>query len=185
MLSVFFNLVWLEHFWKSKELVFNALVNEYILVLSKIQIPPAALILWKFHNSSFYTTSSGIYACKSWRHDSRDLCKQFWSLLHSNLIIKVLFVCFCFCLIAKLLEFNSFVVVFLAIKIKKYLHVSYKHLFDYLRIVKYTENENLKPWYFSQHHKRLITCFCNLKKGIYWVRNQWGKCNKLHKSSFY
>ena len=100
-----------------------------------------------------------------------------------NLIIKVLFVCFC--LIAKLLEFNSFVVVFLAIKIKKYLHVSYKHLFDYLCIVKYTENENLKPWYFSQHHKRLITYFCNLKKGIYWVRNQWGKRNKLHKSSFY
>ena len=53
---------------------------------------------------------------------------------------------------AELLSYwNSFAVAFLAIKIRRYLHVSYIQLFDYLRIhnihniLKYTENENLKP----------------------------------------
>ena len=53
---------------------------------------------------------------------------------------------------AKLLSYwNSFAVAFLAIKIRRYLHVPYIQLFDYLRIhnihniLKYTENENLKP----------------------------------------
>ena len=44
-------------------------------------------------------------------------------------------VCFWFCFFAYLLScWNPFAVVILAIKIKRYLHVSYMQLFDYLRI---------------------------------------------------
>ena len=56
---------------------------------------------------------------------------------------------FLLCLITKLL--NSLAVAFLAVKIKRYHHVSYTQLFDCLRIhnthimLEYTENENLKP----------------------------------------
>ena len=31
-------------------------------------------------------------------------------------------------------------------------------------MLKYTENENLKPQYFNHHHKRLITFFATSKK---------------------
>ena len=58
----------------------------------------------------------------------------------------VCLVCFYFCLVTKLLEFICSSV----LEMKMYLPVSYKQLFDYLRIynmhniVKYTENGNLK-----------------------------------------
>ena len=64
-----------------------------------------------------------------------------------------LFLLFCFCLITKLLEFIC--QVFLAAKIKRYLHVLYMQLFNYLciqnityitHIFKYVENKNLKPY---------------------------------------
>ena len=58
-------------------------------------------------------------------------------------IYVFLFVCFCYCLFT-----NSFAVVILAIKIKRYLHVSYMQFFNYLRIhsiLRYAENQNLKP----------------------------------------
>ena len=40
---------------------FNASENEYILAIFKIQTPLETFILYKFHNSSFYTNCSGIY----------------------------------------------------------------------------------------------------------------------------
>ena len=49
------------------------------------------------------------------------------------------------CLFVLLLRYwSSFAVAFLAIKIKRYVHASYKQLFDYLDILKYIEKENLK-----------------------------------------
>ena len=52
-------------------------------------------------------------------------------------------------------------------------------------ILRYTRNENLKLKYLSQHQMRLINYFCNLQKGIYWVKGQCGNYNKIHLSSFY
>ena len=61
------------------------------------------------------------------------------------------------CLFVLLLRYwSSFAVAFLAFKIKLYIHVSHKQLFDYLSILKYMENENLNSKYFSQHNKRPV-----------------------------
>ena len=83
----------------------------------------------------------------------------------SSYIYFYLFACFGFSLNTKLSEFICSK--FLAIKIKRYLHVLYMQLFDYLCI--HTYIHNILRY---RRHKRLITYFCNLKKGIYWIRNR-------------
>ena len=122
----------------------------------------------------------------------RYLFKQLWCLLHgtkklnltiefwNSLFIAYIFICLfvrsCFCLFTKLLEFICNTI--LAMKIKRYVHVSYMQLFDYLHIHNITyithlhirKNENVKPYYFSQHHKHLINYLCNLEQGMYYVK---------------
>ena len=46
---------------KFLRMIFNALVNEYILAISKTQTSPPACIFWKCHNSSSYTVPFGTY----------------------------------------------------------------------------------------------------------------------------
>ena len=62
MLSVFtfFTLVWLKNFfWKSKKLVFNASVNEWIRTILKMKTPPQVFILLKFVDMVFLN----VYSC--------------------------------------------------------------------------------------------------------------------------
>ena len=65
-----------------------------------------------------------------------------------------LFVCF-FCLIPKLLKFTCSTV-----RDSYMLHMlNYLCIHNIYDVLKYAENENLKPYYFSQHHKHLIIYF--------------------------
>ena len=74
---------------------------------------------------------------------------------------------------------------FLTAKCKRYHHVSYMQFID-LQFMYALHCSSSNTWYKIYNKLKYIrsvqqiTYFCNLEKGIYWVRSQKGNCTKLH-----
>ena len=120
-----------------------------ILILNKLgylEIENNVIVTVVSLHTSHFIEVSWIYPTNFYVRYTAQKTRSYNWVLKVNLKMYV-FVCFCFCVIIKL---NSLAVAFLAIKIKRYLYVSYTQLFDCLHILnihiipKYTENENLK-----------------------------------------
>ena len=107
------------------------------------------------------------------RYKKLNLSTEFWN---STLLYVFLFVCLFVCLFVSLLRYwSSFAVSFLAVKIKRYLHVSHMQSFDYLHKhnitnITYWNIWKMKIWNLNSSVSitsiQWITYFCNLEKGI-------------------
>ena len=131
----------------------------------------------------------------------RYLSNQFWCALHStktqfyDWVLKLNLHFVCLFVFAYLLSYwSSFRLTILEIKIKRYLHVSYMQLFDYLyihnihNILRYTENKNIKLEYLKSTSQGSYKLFLQPRE-----RNVLGQMSlrklhllhKLHLSSFW